>query len=191
MSLFAKDLLGATETGRQDRIGGIGSLIGGTDTMNMVHAPVLGAPTDNYYKIEKYRISLKLYRMKRYFICYKKKEKKPEFVEGIPVEILSPLYKHLQPLPTKKEELESLDFEIIEQLHLLQAEYNKRFQEAKYCISKDDMLRGVHFLNRSNDVKKRMLDLEKRHSDIQIALEKILMTNPALQPLRIKIPKRT
>jgi hypothetical protein len=187
MLLFAKDLLGDTETGLQDLGGGIGSLIGGTDTMNMVHAPVLGAPTDNYYKIEKYRISLKLYRMKRYFICHKK-EKKPEFVEGIPVEILSPLYKHLQPLPTKKEELELLDFEIIEQLHLLQAEYNKRFQEAKHCINKDDMLRGVHFLSRSNDVKKRMLDLEKRHTDIQIALDAIRLP---IQALRIKIPKST
>jgi DNA repair exonuclease SbcCD ATPase subunit len=127
--------------------------------------------------------------MKRYFICSKKKEKTPEFVEGTPVEVLSPLYKQLQSLPTKKEELQILDYELIEQLNLLQAEYNRRFQEAKYCIAKDDMLRGVHYLNRSNDVKKRIVELEKRHTEIQNALEVIVMTNPALQPLRIRIPR--
>lgn len=130
--------------------------------------------------------------MKRYFLCSKKKKDNPEFIEGTPVEILSPLSKQLQSLPTKKEELELLDYELIEQLHLLEAEYNKRFQEAKHCIAKDDMLRGVHHLSRSNELKLRMIELEKQHSEIQTALDTIRLPIPIpipKQPLRIRIPK--
>jgi hypothetical protein len=47
------------ETGLQDLGGGIKSLIGGTDMMNMVRAPVLGAPTDNHHKIEKISLHYK------------------------------------------------------------------------------------------------------------------------------------
>jgi hypothetical protein len=110
---------------------------------------------------------------------------KPEFIDGTPVEILSPVYKHLDPLPTTKEELEVLDFETLEQLHLLQAEYNKRFQEARYYISKNDMQKGIHYMRCSNELKLRMIELEKRHSDIQTALEPIRLP---IQPLKIKIP---
>lgn len=126
-----------------------------------------------------------MHNMSRYFKCHKQKKVKPEFVEGTPVEILSPLFKHCQPLPTTKEELQILDFEIVEQLHLLEAEYNKRFQDAKHCISKNDMAKGVHHMKRSNDVKKRISDLEKRHHEIQEALEKI-----ALSSLRIRVPSQ-
>ena len=126
--------------------------------------------------------------MKRYFICHKRKKVKPEFIGGTPVEILSPLYKHLQPLPTKKEELQILDFEVVEQLHLLQAEYNKRFQDAKHCIEKNDLARGVHYMGRSNDVKKRITELEKRHHDIMEALEKIVLSHPAIPQTKARIP---
>lgn len=128
----------------------------------------------------------------RYFICHKKKkeEAEPEFMDGIPVEILSPLFKHCQPLPTEKEDLQILDFEIVEQLHLLQAEYNKRFQDAKYCITKNDLIKGIHHMNRSNEIKKRIIQLEKRHTEIQHELEMILMMHPAIEPLRIRIPKQ-
>jgi hypothetical protein len=132
--------------------------------------------------------------MQRYFICYKKRTKpkkvSPEFVQGTPVEILSPLYTHLQALPTTKNELQQMDFELVEQIHLLEAEYNKRFQDAKYSIEKNDMVKGVHFMKRSNDVKKRIIELEKRHSEIQQALERIIMNYPGvpIQRKRFEIP---
>lgn len=121
--------------------------------------------------------------MKRYFQCHKKQKKKihSEFVEGTPVEILSPLFKHCQPLPKEKEKLQVLDFELMEQVHLLQAEYNKRFQDAKSSIEKNDLVRGIHYLTRSNDVKKRILDLEKKHQEILTALEEILKQESLLR----------
>lgn len=128
--------------------------------------------------------------MSRYFKCHKRKKITPEFVEGTPVEILSPLFKHLQPLPTSKTELQILDYEIVEQIHLLEAEYNKRFQDAKHCIEKSDMVRGVHHMKRSNDVKTRIMELEKRHQEIQQALDKITLSNPAIPPLRIRLPSQ-
>jgi hypothetical protein len=141
---------------------------------------------ENHHKIEKISPQCKHTEMERYCTCYKKRRIKPEFIDGTPVEILSPVYKHLHPLPTTKEELEVLDFETIEQLHLLQAEYNKRFQEARYYISKNDMQKGIHYMRCSNELKLRMIELEKRHSDIQTALEPIRLP---IQPLKIKIPK--
>ncbi len=114
--------------------------------------------------------------MQRYFVCHKRSKKViPEFIAGTPVEILSPLYKHLQPLPKDKNELYALDFEVIEQIHLLEAEYNKRFQDAKHCIAKNDMAKGLHYMNRSNEVKKRIKDLEKRHTEILNAIEDIVI----------------
>ena len=80
-----------------------------------------------------------------------------------------------------------LDFELIEQLHLLQAEYNKRFLDAKSSIEKNDLVKGIHFLTRSNEVKKRMLDLEKRHQEILKDLEHI---NNEERALRIRTPSR-
>ncbi len=119
--------------------------------------------------------------MQRYFVCYKRSKKViPEFIAGTPVEILSPLYKHLQPLPKDKNELYALDFEVIEQIHLLEAEYNKRFQDAKHCIAKNDMAKGLHYMNRSNEVKKRIKDLEKRHTDILNAIEEIVINQPGI-----------
>ncbi len=119
--------------------------------------------------------------MSRYFSCHKKQKViKPEFVAGTPVEILSPLYIHLQPLPKERDKLEALDYELIEQIHLLQAEYNKRFQDAKHCIAKNDMARGLHYMNRSNEVKKRITELEKRHHDILNAIEEIVLRHPAI-----------
>jgi hypothetical protein len=52
------------------------------------------------------------------------------------------------------------------------------------------MAKGVHFMKRSNDVKKRIVELEKRHSDIQQALERIVMNYPGvpIQRKRFEIP---
>lgn len=130
--------------------------------------------------------------MKRYFSCRRKsKVIQPEFVGGTPVEILSPLFKHCQPLPKEKDKLEALDFEIVEQIHLLEAEYNKRFQDAKHCIEKNDMVKGLHYMSRSNELKKRILELEKRHRDILDALEQILINHPSYPYSPQKIQKKS
>lgn len=117
--------------------------------------------------------------MKRYFSCCKKSKiiQQPEFISGTPVEILSPLFLHCQPLPKEKDKLEAMDFEIVEQIHLLEAEYNKRFQDAKHCIAKNDMAKGLHYMSRSNEVKKRILDLEKRHKEIIDTIEYIVVSS--------------
>lgn len=116
--------------------------------------------------------------MKRYFQCYRKKKRQPEFIEGTPVEILSPLQSFMVTLPDEKEKLQVLDFEIVEQIHLLEAEYNKFFQDAKSSITKDDMVRGIHFMNRSRTVKERIDKLEKRHKEILDKLEYIILNDP-------------
>lgn len=119
--------------------------------------------------------------MKRYFSCRKKSSKviKPEFIGGTPVEILSPLFKHCQPLPKGKDELEAMDFEIVEQIHLLEAEYNRRFQDAKHCIAKNDMVKGLHYMSKSNELKKRIIELEKRHQDIINVLDEMAINHPS------------
>jgi hypothetical protein len=121
--------------------------------------------------------------MKRYFRCRFRRPKaiEPEFVNGTPIEILSPLNYFQRPLPDDKDQLQAFDFELVEQIHLLEAEYNKYFQDAKHCIEKDDMTRGIHYMNRSREIKKRIDQLDKRHHEILDKLEAILMSHPHYQ----------
>jgi hypothetical protein len=121
--------------------------------------------------------------MKRYFQCrfrhVKPTTKKEEFVNDTPVEILSPLNQFERPLPEEKEKLDVFNFELVEQMHLLEAEYNKYFQEAKYSIEKNDMTKAVHYMNRGREIKKRIMSLERRHSDVMKKLEAMLLKNPS------------
>lgn len=121
--------------------------------------------------------------MKRYFQCRIRRisPKGPEFVPGTPVEIISPLNQFQRPLPDDKENLEAFDFELVEQIHLLEAEYNKYFQDAKHCIEKDNMPKAIHYMTRSREIKKRIDQLEKRHHEVLNKLEALLMSNPSYQ----------
>ncbi len=169
---------------------GIVNPIGGIAGMNMVLVPDLGALTAKKLKNPAHGVKQQR-SMQRYFSCSKKSKKgKIEFVEGTPVEILSPLYKHLQPLPKEKQELLALDFEVVEQIHLLEAEYNKRFQDAKHHISKNDMAKGLHYMSQSKNVKKRITELEKRHTDILDALETIVLSETKIPAYRVQAPSR-
>jgi hypothetical protein len=121
--------------------------------------------------------------MKRYFRCriFKRKKAIPEFVNQTPTEVLSPINRFQRPLPDDKEQLQIFDFELVEQIHLLEAESNKNFQEAKYCIAKDDMIKALHYMNRSREIKNRIERLEKRHQEVIRKLEAIITNNQSYQ----------
>ena len=106
--------------------------------------------------------------MKRYLCCISKPKpcSEPEYVNGTPVEILSPLQTLLQPLPEDREKLMTLDFELTEQINLLRAESNKRFQEAKYHIEKNELDRAIHYLKQTRDIDERIKTLTNRHTEI-------------------------
>lgn len=121
--------------------------------------------------------------MKRYFQCRFRRVKsnrlKEEFINDTPVEILSPLKQFERPLPEEKNKLEVFQYELVEQIHLLEAEYNKYFQEAKYSIEKNDMTKAVHYMNRGRELKNRIINLERRHCDVVKKLEALLLKNPS------------
>lgn len=121
--------------------------------------------------------------MKRYFQCrfrkMKPKGNEEEFVNETPVEILSPLNQFERSLPENKDQLEVFDYELTEQIHLLEAEYNKYFQHAKHSIEKNDMTKAVHYMNRGREIKNRIMKLERRHSDVMKKLEAMLLKNPS------------
>lgn len=121
--------------------------------------------------------------MKRYFRCRFRRPKpiQPEFVNGTPIEIISPLNHFQRPLPDTKDQLQAFDYEVVEQMHLLEAEYNKYFQDAKHSIQKDDMVKGIHYMNRSREIKNRIVQLDKRHHEILDKLEAIHMSHPNYQ----------
>ena len=166
-----EDLVVDTEIGQEDLGSGIVNPIGGIVGMNMVRAPDLGAPTAKKLKITNPK--KRGTQMKRYLCCFSKPKRcsEPEYVNGTPVEILSPLQSLFQPLPEDKEKLQALDFEIIEQINLLRAEANQRFQEGKSHIEKDELDRAIHYLRQTRAIEERIKTLTSRHTEIIDKLE--------------------
>ena len=128
--------------------------------------------------------------MKRYLCCFSKPKScsEPEYVNGTPVEILSPLQILLQTLPNDREKLIALDFEVTEQINLLRAEANKRFQEGKYHIEKNELDRAIHYLRQTREIEERIKTLTTRHTEIQ---DRLGVTVPPQLPRHRSLTTRT
>ena len=132
--------------------------------------------------------------MKRYLCCFSKPKpcSEPEFVNGTPVEILSPLQTLLQPLPDDRGRLLVLDYEVTEQINLLKAESNRRFQEAKHHIENNELDRAIHYLRQTRDIDERIKILTTRHGEILdklgLQIPKQILSRQSLTTRNLKPP---